>query len=235
MIKGIFYAARSLNNHTKNLERIANNLANINTIGFKREGMFVEILNQVGSSDIRTPVDLSQGAISQTNNPLNLAIAGNGYFVLQSDGQFELTRNGSFFLSEDGFLVNSEGKRVIGKNGEISLLNYTIDQQQNLMISENGEIKIGDTLIDVLLIARSNEQFNKLGRLGINFNEALDINFSENENNYKILQGFLEESNVNPIEEMENMIRISKDYEASYRIVQSLDDSIQKANEIGKV
>lgn len=235
MIKGIYQAGRSLTNQTKNLERVANNLANINTIGFKREGMFVEYLNQFGNTEIKTPIDLRQGNLSQTGNPLNLAIAGDGYFILQSDGNYELTRNGNFLISEDGFLTDQSGKKVMGKNGIINLLNYSIDQEQTLTINEEGEIRIGELLVDTLMIANNSEKINELHNISLDYEAVSQLIDSDIDNNYRIMQGFLEDSNVNPIEEMELMIRISKDYETSYRIVQSLDDSIQKANEIGKV
>ncbi len=235
MIKGIYQAARSLNNHTRNLERISNNLANINTVGFKREGMFVEVLNQYGNSEIRTPIDLRQGNLSQTGNPLDLAISGEGYFVIQSNEQIELTRNGSFQISEDGFLVDHAGRRVLGRNGEINLLNYTINKELDLSINENGEIKIGEEIVDTLLIAQNDDKLNQLGNMGLRYDDLTELQTDDSEKKYTIIQGSLEESNVNPIEEMQYMIRISKEYETSYRIIQSLDDSIQKANEIGKV
>jgi len=235
MIKGIYFAARSINSHSRNLERIANNLANLNTIGYKREGMFVEILNQYGPSQFVTPVDYRQGSLHQTGNPLNLAIVGNGYFVLQNNDSYEFTRNGSFIISEDGFLSDHSGKRVLGKNGEINLLEFTINEEQPLLINEQGEIKIGNILIDTLLIAKNNERMNNRSNLNLVYNEVSNFEIDFADDNYKILQGYLEESNVNPIEEMQNMIRVSKDYETSYKVVQSLDDSIQKANEIGKV
>lgn len=235
MIKGIYHAGRSLTNNTKNLERIANNLANINTVGFKREGLFIEILKQAGNSEIKIPIDLKQGNLAQTGNPLDLAISGDGYFVISNDGKYELTRNGSFMIDDDGFLVTKEGKRVIGKAGEINLLNYKMDNEQILSIDEEGEIKVGDIVIDKLLIINQQERFADLGNIGLKYDDLNDLLNSSSEADYKIMQGYLEESNVNPIEEMELMIKVSKDYEASYRIVQSLDDSIQKANEIGKV
>lgn len=235
MIKGIYQAARSLNNHTRNLERITNNLANINTVGFKREGLFIEILNQQGTPEIRTPIDLRQGNLIQTGNPLNVAISGDGYFVVQSNGFYELTRNGSFVLSEDGFLIDQSGKKVIGKNGEINLLNYLVNQEQELIINEEGEIRVGETIIDTLLIANNVDKIEQLNNLGVKYDDISDLVISQDERNYNIMQGYLEESNVNPIHEMELMIKLSKEYESSYKIVQSLDDSIQKANEIGKV
>lgn len=235
MIKGIYQAARSLNNHTRNLERITNNLANINTVGFKREGLFIEILNQQGTPEIRTPIDLRQGNLIQTGNPLNVAISGDGYFVVQSNGFYELTRNGSFVLSEDGFLIDQSGKKVIGKNGEINLLNYLVNQEQELIINEEGEIRVGETIIDTLLIANNVDKIEQLNNLGAKYDDISDLVISQDERNYNIMQGYLEESNVNPIHEMELMIKLSKEYESSYKIVQSLDDSIQKANEIGKV
>jgi len=235
MIKGIYHAARSLETQNKNIERIANNLANLNTIGYKREGMFIQILNQLGGPQVKSPVDLSQGEVFETKNPLDLAIVGVGLFVVKTEKGYECIRNGNFQISPEGFLVDKAGRKVIGKNGEINLSEYKLDENNLLSISREGEIKVGENTVDTLLIAKLDEDKYEFRKEGLNFDSISDINELAEENEYQILQGYLEESNVNPIQEMENMIRVSKDYESSYKMVITLDESLQKSVEIGKI
>lgn len=235
MIKGIYHAARSLETQNKNMERIANNLANLNTIGYKREGLFIQILNQLGGQQVKSPVDLTQGEVFETKNPLDVAIVGVGLFVVKTDKGYELIRNGNFQISPEGFLVDKQGRKVIGKNGEINLSDYKLDENNMLSISRNGEIKVGENSVDTLLIAKLDEDKYDFRKEGLNFDSISDIEELAEENEYQLLQGYLEESNVNPIQEMENMIRVSKDYESSYKMVITLDESLQKSVEIGKI
>lgn len=235
MIKGIYQAARSLETQNKNMERIANNLANLNTIGYKREGLFIQILNQLGGPQVKSPVDLTQGEVFETKNPLDVAIVGVGLFVVKTDKSYELIRNGNFQISPEGFLVDKQGRKVIGKNGEINLSDYKLDENNMLSISRNGEIKVGENSVDTLLIAKLDEDKYDFRKEGLNFDSISDIEELAEENEYQLLQGYLEESNVNPIQEMENMIRVSKDYESSYKMVITLDESLQKSVEIGKI
>lgn len=235
MIKGIYHAARSLETQNKNMERIANNLANLNTIGYKREGLFIQILNQLGGPQVKSPVDLTQGEVFETKNPLDVAIVGVGLFVVKTDKGYELIRNGNFQISPEGFLVDKQGRKVIGKNGEINLSDYKLDENNMLSISRNGEIKVGENSVDTLLIAKLDEDKYDFRKEGLNFDSISDIEELAEENEYQLLQGYLEESNVNPIQEMENMIRVSKDYESSYKMVITLDESLQKSVEIGKI
>jgi len=104
MIKGIYTAARSLDHRIKNLDVIANNLANLNTTGYKREIPFTEVINSLGDTVIKKVMSQQQGELIQTSNPLDLGISGQGFFALRSqDGTVELTRNGRFKISDDGY------------------------------------------------------------------------------------------------------------------------------------
>ena len=215
------------------MEKVANNLANINTTGYKREGMFSEILSSMSQPKIRSVVDTGQGELYTTSNPLDMAINGEGLFVVESDRGYEFTRNGNFNISDEGFLVNEEGKKVIGKNGEIDLSSFLNSEESKITVSRNGEIKINETPVSELLVVKIDD-FEKR-RTGLNFNATENIMDFAQQDNYEILQGYLEESNVNPILEMENMINISKDYETAYKMITYLDGSLEKANEIGKL
>ena len=233
MIKGIYFTGRSLDTQVRNIDVIANNIANINTTGFKRQVPFIELLNNSGTTDIKQVTDHAQGEIVQTSNPLDVAISGKGYFTLQTDEGPQLTRNGKFKLDNDGFLINEQGNKVLGKNGEINIADYVANDNQKLTISKNGVIRMGDIEIDTLLIQKKNPSDEMDRTSGLNFlsgNDTMPANDSE----FEISQGYLEESNVNPVVEMESMIQKNKDYETAYKIMNFLDKSLQEANEVGK-
>jgi len=235
MVKGIFQSARGMLSTNKNMEIIANNLANLNTVGFKREGTFSEILSSVGNPKIKSAIDLSQGEIYETANPLDLAVVGDGVFVLKTESGYEFTRNGNFRISEEGLLVNENGHKVMGKRGEINFSSFVLENQKSILISKQGEIKIGEVVADELMLVKINPEDYEKRKMGLNFDPTENVDTSLDINDYQIMQGYLEESNVNPILEMENMINTSKDYEASYKMVTYLDQTLEKSNEIGRI
>lgn len=235
MIKGIYLSARSLQSYNRNMEIISNNLANINTLGFKKQGLFSEILTSSGTPQIREYSDKTQGEIYGTSNLLDLAIDGDGMFVLKSDSGFEFSRDGRFHISDDGYLVNQQGQHVLGRNGEINISDFTLTEDNTINISKDGTISIGSQNIDTLMIAKIDGSEYEKRRMGLNFDPAQNIDDLADQGSYQILQGYLEESNVNPILEMENMIKVSKDYESAYKMITYLDGSLEKTNDIGKI
>jgi flagellar basal-body rod protein FlgF len=233
MIKGIYQSARSLLAANKNMEKISGNLANINTVGFKREGLFSEILKSAGNSEIRSSVDTSQGDIYETSNPLDMAIDGEGMFTIQTQNGFEFTRKGNFNISDDGFLVNEQGNKVMGKGGEINLSEYLNTAQADIKISGKGELSINETQVADLLVVKIDDYEKR--KVGLNFNSTQDIQDIAQDSEFEVKQGYLEESNVNPMVELENMINISKDYETAYKMVNYLDSSLEKTNDLGRI
>ncbi|HRN25665.1 MAG: flagellar hook basal-body protein [Ignavibacteriaceae bacterium] len=233
MIKGIYQSARSLLAANKNMEKISGNLANINTVGFKREGLFSEILKAEGNSQIRSSVDTSQGDIYETSNPLDLALAGEGMFTIQTPNGYEFTRKGNFKISDSGFLVNEQGNKVMGKGGEINLMEYMNGAQNDIKISHSGALSINNIHVADLLVVKIDDYEKR--KTGLNFNSTQDIQDFALESEFEVRQGYLEESNVNPMVELENMINISKDYETAYKMVNYLDSSLEKTNELGRI
>lgn len=235
MIKGIFYASRNMHSKVNNIEIVANNLANINTTGFKRELPFSEIMARYNNS-LKQMTDFSQGTLLFTANPLDLAISGKGNFVVQKEGEsLEFTRNGRFRISDEGFLVNEQGYKVMGKKGIIDFMDYQISKDKSITISKNGEVRIGEEIVDELKIVDFDNWSGLDRKEGLNF-AAADDNYKElDEGEFEIQQGYLEESNVNPVLEMQAMIDINKDFEASQKMLNFLDVSLEKANEIGRV
>lgn len=233
MIKGIYQSARSLLAANKNMERISSNLANLNTVGFKREGLFSEILKSAGQSEVRSSVDASQGDIYETSNPLDFAIMGEGLFTVKTENGYEFTRKGNFRISDDGFLVDEKGNNVMGKEGEINLQEYLNGQQTDIKVSAKGEVSINGFHAADLLIVKIDDYERR--KMGLNFSSTQDIKDLAQDTEFSVRQGYLEESNVNPMVELENMINISKDYETAYKMVTYLDSSLEKTNDLGRI
>ncbi len=236
MIKGIYTVARSMDQRSKNIEVIANNIANINTTAYKREIPFSEYINEAGESQIKKLTSQQQGDLIQTSNPLDLAISGTGFFIVKNDdGTLELTRNGRFQFSDDGYLTDANGRKVLGKNGSIFLEDTLRQKGSSILISTAGEIKIDEHYIDTLLIVKVDESEELIRKGESNF-LITEENFMEaNQDEFRISQGYLEESNTNPILEMETMIQLNKAYERAQKIINALDQSLDQANQIGKI
>lgn len=236
MIKGIYTVARSMDQRAKNIDVIANNIANINTTAYKREIPFSEYINDAGESQVRKITSQQQGELVLTSNPLDLAINGKGFFVVKNeDGTIELTRNGRFQISDEGYLIDSNGRKVFGKNGAIYLEDTLREKGSAILISTAGEIKIDEHYVDTLLVVKVDEP-ELLARTGDSNFLLANENYTEaNQDEYKISQGYLEESNTNPILEMEAMIQLNKAYERSQKIINALDQSLDQANQIGKI
>ncbi len=235
MVKGIYMAARNLDSKVKNIQIIANNLANISTTGYKREIPFSEIMSRFETDHKKQITDHNQGELLQTANPLNMAISGEGFFVLQTDNGYEMTRNGNFKISEEGFLINDQGFKVMGKKGEINVLEFALENDRSFSVANNGEITMGKMIVDELLIGRIDESQEVLRKEGLNFAFEDGDYFPADNNTYEIFQGFLENSNINPVLEMQAMIFNNKDFETTQKVINAFDQSMEKANEIGKI
>lgn len=237
MVKGIYVVAQNMVAKEKNLEMVASNLANINTTGYKRELPFSEIIALYQQEPVKNLTDFSQGTLSQTYNPLDLGITGNGSFAVKTENGIEYTRNGRFRVSDEGFLVNEQGYKVLGRKGEIDFMQTELNKDQTITISESGEIRMGDQVIDKLYIAKFDNNISLLRKEGLNFSSpdgGFDLEEAP-EDGYSVRQGYLEESNVNPLIEMQAMISIQKEFESSQKVINTLDRSLEKANEAGRV
>jgi flagellar basal-body rod protein FlgG len=235
MIDGLDKAASALGNGFNNMGVIANNLANINTTGFKKDLPFSEVLSEENGIILQQFTDHKQGDILYTNNPLDVALSGEGFFTLETEGGTRFTKNGKFQISDDGFLVTTQGYKVMGESGEINLEEYMSEQDQDITITKEGDLIFGKNHVDKLLISKVDD-INDLKKVeGSCFILEEGGSFQAEEDEYAIQQGYLESSNVNPVIEMEAMIQQTKDYETASKIIQALDTSLKDANEIGKV
>lgn len=239
MVKGIFYASRNFDAQFKNMEIVSNNLANINSIGYKREAPFLEIMNRFKETEKKQITNFDDGELILTNNPLDLSITGEGFFLLKTPTGNEITKNGRFKISEEGYLVNDQGYKVVGTNGEISFGDTFLKSNENIQtsifVSKSGEIKTGEFLIDQLKIVYPSDIDNLYRTEGLNFYTVNGEFLNSSEQDYELVQGALEGSNVNPIIELSSMLKINKDFEASQKMVNTLDTNLSRTIEIGRI
>ncbi len=235
MIEGLNKAASALGNGFSNMGRIANNLANVDTPGFKRDLPFSEVLDEENNIMLSQFTDHHQGDVYYTNNPLDLALTGQGFFTVDTGNEVLLTKNGKFKISEDGYLVNSQGYKVLGQSGEISVGEYLNEEDQKITVTKEGEIIFGKHNIDTLKISVVGDLRDLTKAEASTFRHPTGDFQTAEETEFSIAQGYLENSNINPVIEMEAMIQQTKDYETAAKIIQALDTSLGQANEIGKV
>lgn len=173
--------------------------------------------------------DYSQGAHLQTNSPLDFALNGPGFFAtVGPDGKTWLTRDGGFSLDGNGRLVTKDGLPVLGHNGEVY-----VDGSQ-VAVDAEGNISVDGKALDQLLVVKVSDE-SKLKKVGHSMFEALPTNKVDmSPDDIQVQQGFLEQSNVNSINEMVHMIEVSRSYEMNAKVVSSYDAIMdQAATQIG--
>lgn len=247
MIKGLYASSNGMPPMVARLEVIANNLANINTNGFKKDALFVEMLNDPGiapvgqGSDVPPGVrllrltDYTEGSLVQTNNPLDVALQGEGFFVVQTPQGVRYTRNGNFSLALDGTLVTQEGYPVLGNDGQIKFPDLQKVARESVAINAAGEISLGKTPVATLRIVsfEHHDRLRKAGGAMFLVDPSDDPGMRELELP-TVRQGFLEESNVDGIAEMIEMIEMTRHFESNQKAIASQDATLEKVLEAGK-
>lgn len=260
MIRGLYAAAAGMLANFTRQETVANNLANVNTPGFKadlltlREGPeLAEVrrlqglydvpyrtnnapaqLGLVGTGSLTDPVatDQSQGDVRETGNGLDLALVGPGYFEMQSpDGTTFYTRDGQFSRDGVGRLVDARGNFVMGDNGVIRVA------QGAVTINPDGAVYSDGEQVDILRVMRF-PQDTALKKLGDNAFVAADpaVRPTFVDSTTLVQQGSLEGSNVDPNKAVVEMMSAMRSYEAAQRMVQLNDSVLDRAvNDLGRV
>lgn len=183
-----------------------------------------------------TYINFKQGPMRVTQAPLDLALEGNGLLEVSTPSGIRYTRNGSLKLAQDGKLVTSEGYPVLNNNASTDTAARFINlkDRTNISINESGEIYSADSLIGKLAVKEfPNQQLLK--KTGGQYFENKDEvkNTSKFAENTKVHQGMIEGSNVNPIEEMSNLITAHRMFEADLKSLKTYGDMLGKQNEIG--
>jgi flagellar basal-body rod protein FlgF len=258
VLKELYTAAMGMIPQQTKLEVTANNLANANTTGFKREAVFErnlidasENLNNIpGQAEQDDPptgtyVDFSKGSFRQTGNPLDLAIEKqNGFFVLQDEaGNTFYSRAGQFRLSTDGTIQAMDGKTLMGIGGPISLSNEFMQRSTdvndttavNLKIAENGDVFANNTNVGTVQIVEvgNPQTLQKSG--DTDFAPGLDTQVKNLPQDGVVLrEGWLENSNVEVIKEMVAMIQIQRAFDAGSKVIQTNNDTLDKSIALGR-
>ncbi len=260
MIKAMRTAASGMMAQQMNVDNIANNLANVNTAGFKRSKIeFQDVLYQnirkagtasavgvqvpaglsigYGTKVVATVREYSEGDLTPTGNPLDLAISGAGFFQVQApDGSTAYTRDGAFKISAEGRLVNSDGFMMIpeisipedamsisvGTDGIVEVQQFGQD-----VPSEIGQIELARFINPAGLNAIGR---NLLMRTGASGDPLTDIPTQSGLG--QLDQGYLEMSNVKVVDEMVNMIVAQRAYEMNSKAIQTAEDMAQIANNL---
>ena len=260
MIRSLWTSATGMQAQAMNLDVISNNLANVNTSGFKKsraefQDLLYETLRPAGtpsSQDTQVPAGIqlghgtrpsavlkmfSQGEMENTKNELDLAIEGDGFFqIILPNGETAFTRDGAFKLDRDGRIVNADGFLL---EPEISIPSDAI----TISVGMDGTVSVlqaGDSTpseIGTIELARF---VNPAGLISMGKNlfttsEASgdEITGTAGEDGLgTIAQGFLEMSNVSVVDEMVNMITAQRAYETNSKAIQTADDMLQIANNI---
>ena len=224
----------------RQMDVVANNVANVNTNGFKADrSMFQEYLASGAHEDnFLTPDrrvsyvqdratfhDFSQGAVEETRNPLDVAIDGGGFLVVQTPAGERYTRDGALQINNQGQLVTAGGNPVLGNSGPIVF--QSTDKQVSIASDGNVTVLEGTSRIDSVrgrLRVVSFAQAQNLQKEGSNLYSAGQGNAAQPDTSSKLRQGFVEKSNVNSVLEMSRMIEVTRTYTQISNLLQQQSD-----------
>ena len=261
MIRALYSAASGMKAQELNLDNIANNLANANTVGYKaRRAQFQDLMYQnilapgtaagqqtvipaglqlgLGTHASSNEIVLSEGSFSQTGNPLDLAIQGNGFFqVLLPSGQVAYTRSGQFQFDKDGNLVTASGNMLqpqvtippdaqavtIASDGTVT---YTMPNQA--AAQQAGQIQLANFQNPAGLNSLGNGLYSPTDASG----DAVVGAPGGPQGLGSLLQGYVEQSNVSIVDEFINMIQTQRGYEANSKVVSAADSMYQQVNNL---
>jgi flagellar basal-body rod protein FlgG len=259
MIRSLWTAASGMDAQKLQMDVIANNLANVNTGGFKKSRAdFVDLLYQnlrapgsatSGGGEVPTGIQVgmgtkpvsvqkifSQGDYVQTKNNLDIAIEGSGFFKIRSNGEDLYMRSGAFKMDKEGYIVTSEGDRV---QPEFSIpaetVSFTISPGGNMVaMAADGSTELASSQLTLYRFT------NTAGLLSVGGNRfrPTEASGSAVQGNPgvngmgSVAQGYLEMSNVDVVEEMVNMIAGQRAYEISSKSIRAADEMMQMANNI---
>ena len=265
MLRGLYTAASGMITETYRTDTISNNLANIDTTGYKKDTLvneeFAPILlrrinDSAGGSDVtsfkgfstgaQAPVvgrlgrgslvsevatSMAQGSVRKTDNPLDLALSGPGYFVVNTAQGQRYTRNGTFTRSARGQMIDGDGHAVLDVNNRP----ITLPENTAVRISEDGRIFSGQDEIAQLRLVNFTDR-RALEKEGSSLYRIRTNAQPQPATGASVMQGALEASNVNSVSEMVALITNYRTYEADSKALMSQDAILEKAvTEVGKV
>ncbi len=257
MIKGLYTAYTGMINEQNRMDTLANNLANVDTTGFKKEGATSQAFGDILKYEIKDKSEYyltkrmgatnpgvrigenytnwDEGSYHETKNTFDVALSGSGFFPIEftnkaGETAVKYTRDGSFTLNTKGELVTKDGDFVLDEDGHHIVMDPNASASINIM----GEIYQNDVYV-ANLGAVDFEDYNYLEHYGENLWQPV-AGAAPVPADVRFYSGYLEQSNVNTVEEMVNMIAIQRQYESNQKVITTLDRTLQiAANDLGKL
>ncbi len=257
MVKGLYTAYTGMINEQNRMDVLTNNLANSDTNGFKKEGatsqafdslLALKIKDRTENPNLAHPIgianlgvkvgenytDYSQGAFKVTDRTYDVALSGDGFFNIEytnkaGETSTMYTRDGAFVVNTQGYLVNKDGDYVLGTSGRIRL-----DPTQDVAIDTQGNISQNGARVATIKLTDF-EDYDYIEHFGENYYRPVE-GATEKAANATTNQGFIETSNVQVVQEMVEMISVSRQYESNQRLITTIDGTLQiVSNQLGKV
>ena len=255
MVRGLYTAWTGMQNEQKRLDVIANNIANSATTGYKQEGVTSQSFDNmlaikvrdysvkkdevIGSMTLGVKVgevytNHAQGSVRATGNTYDLALDGPGFFTMKVTDKLGVdhiryTRAGNFTVTQEGYVTDVNGNRLQSEAGDL-----LVPRGAKIAIDVSGAVYADGEAIDQLKITDF-EDYNYLKKYGDTMYEPVE-GATEIEATGQVLQEFLEQSNVNVVREMTQMIAITRAYEANQKVLKAMDTTMDQAvNSVGRV
>jgi flagellar basal-body rod protein FlgF len=214
----------------RELQSVANNIANLSTTGYRREGMlfaeFVKALPIEGGSVALTEAraryfDAAQGSLEETGGSLDLAIEGEGFFTVRTPEGERLTRAGAFTRNAEGVVVNMDGHPLLDEGGGEILIPF---EATATAVSSDGTLSVDGEPVARIGLVTVEDQTKLFREAGVLFRaDTAPMPVADG----RVLQGFLEQSNVNPVAELARMVEVQRAYEYGQKLMDQEDDRIR--------
>lgn len=250
MLYGLYVSASGVLSSSHRQDVLANNLANAETAGFKRDlSLFRHRLTEaqerrlptsysdplwekIGGGMLLSPThtDHTQGAMEDTGNALDLAIEGEGFFTVRDGNETLLTRDGRLMVDRTGRLVTTTGKPVLGRNGSTIALDPTMPAQ---VTKEGAVVQAGEMMGQINVVAVADKgQLTKRGQSLFSHPSVSTLKSADS----PIRSGVVEGSNVNPTTELVQLMETQRQLEANANMIRYQDQALAKlVNEVGKI
>lgn len=209
---------------------VANNIANISTTGFRTEGLvFAEHIASTGTDTpslsmgaaIGRSISAQQGALEQTGSEFDLAIEGEGFFLIDTPEGEALSRAGAFIRNDAGELVTPDGHFLLDAGGAPI---FVPPQASSVAVASDGTISADGQPVTVVGLYLPNDPLELSRRSGTSFTVESGVQPAENA---RVLQGFLEQSNVDPVAQIARMIEVQRAYELGQSFMDAEDNRIR--------
>jgi len=256
-MESIYTLLSAMKGQQRQMDAVSNNLANVNTTGFKGDRvLFREYYNEMAGQDLESEEEkfahdefisplsrggtsfvmpdhvspsMANGSFKATERPFDLALRSEGFFVVETPYGTRYTRNGQFMRDPKGFLTTNSGDKVQGLKGDITV------NGKDFAVGEDGNITIDGRVVDKLKIMGFPEE-NRLTKMGNSYWAPSSSEQKPTKPEFiNIEQRTLESSNVDTVQEMVNMISLNRSYEASQKLMRSLDDLDEQIISIAKI